>query len=319
MTRPLSWVVGAGGLLGSHLLRSLARRGPVWSPPTPLRWTDPGATAQLAGAAAAFLHDCGGGPWQVAWCAGAGVTGADEVSLHSEQAALHRLLEALTPGAGSGGALFVASSAGGVYAGSAEAPFTEAHKSRPLSAYGRSKLVIEGAATDWGRRTGVPVLIGRLANLYGPGQNLTKQQGLVSQLCRAHLLNQPVSVFVPMDTTRDYLFAPDCGELVADALDRLRSAGGTWTKILASHQAVTVGAVVGELRRLVKAAPRITYGTSATSHLQARDLRLRSQVWTELDRRPLTTLAAGMHATTLDLARALATGDLAVRAAAPRR
>ena len=55
-----------------------------------------------------------------------------------------------------------------------------------------------------------PVLIGRIANLYGPGQNLAKAQGLVSQLCAAQLERARSSIWVSLDTLRDYLFAPDC-------------------------------------------------------------------------------------------------------------
>jgi UDP-glucose 4-epimerase len=301
----LTWVVGAGGLLGSHVARSAARRGPVWTGPA-VAWRAPPAADQLASAAQSFLRAADGGPWQVAWCAGAGVTSTEEQWFVAERRLFDSVLAALGPG----GALFVASSAGGVYAGSAGPPFTEQHAVAPLSAYGRFKLSLEESATAWAGRTGNAVLVGRIANLYGPGQDLAKAQGLISQLCRAHLRGQPTSLFVPMDTLRDYLFAPDCGELVLDALERLRAEGGVHVKILASQRAVTVGAVVGELRRIFKAAPHIIYGSSPSSHLHARDLRLRSQVWTELDRRPVTPLPAGIKATVLSLNRSLLAGQL---------
>ena len=66
-------------------------------------------------------------------------------------------------------------------------------------------------------------MIGRIANLYGPGQNLDKPQGLVSQLCAAHLERRPVSIWVSLDTLRDYLYAPDCAQMVLDCLDRARA------------------------------------------------------------------------------------------------
>ena len=56
--------------------------------------------------------------------------------------------------------------------------------------------------------TGTAVLVGRIANLYGPGQNLAKPQGLVSQLCLANLTGQPLSIYVSLDTLRDYLSTP---------------------------------------------------------------------------------------------------------------
>ena len=52
-------------------------------------------------------------------------------------------------------------------------------------------------------------VLGRLANVYGPGQTLGKPQGLLSQLCLADATGRPLPVFVSMDTIRDYLYAGD--------------------------------------------------------------------------------------------------------------
>ena len=72
---PVSWVVGANGLLGQHVRAALERRGlPYMCPPIP--WNRPAdAQAALVAAASSLVRAAGGGPWQVFWCAGAGVTG----------------------------------------------------------------------------------------------------------------------------------------------------------------------------------------------------------------------------------------------------
>ena len=93
--------------------------------------------------------------------------------------------------------------------GHPEPPFTEHTEPAPISPYGRAKLRSEEIATAFAVRTSTALLVGRLANLYGPGQNLDKPQGLISQLCRAQLTRQPLSVSVPLDTMRDYLFVDD--------------------------------------------------------------------------------------------------------------
>jgi len=72
--------------------------------------------------------------------------------------------------------------------------------------------------TEWSQRNEASALIGRIANLYGPGQNISKPQGIISQICRSYLLGYPLSIYVSLDTLRDYIFAPDCAALVADAL-----------------------------------------------------------------------------------------------------
>jgi UDP-glucose 4-epimerase len=172
----------------------------------------------------------------------------------------------------------------------------------------------EALVTEWSERTGAPTLIGRIANLYGPGQNIDKAQGLISQMCRSHLLGTPLSVYVSLDTLRDYLYAPDCAGLITDSMARLRERAGTGpalvTKILASQRAITVSAVIGEMRRLFKSPPRIVVAASATTSLQARDLSLRSRIWPDLDRRALTPFPVGVATTAADLLRRLQSTEL---------
>ena len=97
-------------------------------------------------------------------------------------------------------------------------------------------------------------------------------------------------------------------------LARLRQDGAAATrpavvtKILASQRAITIGAVLGEVRRIFKSQPRIVLGASAVSALQARDLSLRSRVWPELDRGGLTPFPVGVASTAADLMRRLQLG-----------
>jgi UDP-glucose 4-epimerase len=81
-------------------------------------------------------------------------------------------------------------------------------------------------------------------------------------------------------------------------------------KILASQRAITIGAVLAEMRRIFKRNPRIVLGASSVSAMQARDLSLRSRVWPELDRRSLTPFPVGVATTAADLLRRLQLGAL---------
>ena len=341
----LTWVIGRGGLLGQSLETALetavlkTARGDamdptgssavLWRPPEPIAWSAPRAGAlELRQQAGQFLRAAGDRPWSVAWCAGAGVTGTSAHALQLELDALRETLDALAAAPlGRDGAFFFASSAGGVYSGVGTPPYDESSPVRPLAAYGQAKLDAEALVTAWSQRSGTPSLIGRIANIYGPGQNLAKAQGLISQICRSHLTGQPLSIYVSLDTLRDYLFAPDCAGLIVEGLARLRqeqsaTAPRVVTKILASQRAITIGAVLGEMRRIFKRSPRIVLGASAGSAMQARDLSLRSRVWPELDRRTITPLPAGIAATAADLQRKLQAGwpapDGAVRQHVPR-
>jgi UDP-glucose 4-epimerase len=298
-----AWVVGASGLLGSTTVHATLRRD-GWSvldvPPMP--WHDRAALAgRAAGAARQLVADLDPATddWAMLWLGGAGVTSSPEAQLRLELEQLQLVLDQLpvvTAGGVQGG-IFYASSAGGVYGGSAAPPFTEHTEPRPLGAYGRSKLEAEQIVRRTAERLGVASLVGRISNLYGPGQKLAKMQGIISHLARAQFSPAPASVYVPLDTMRDYLFVEDAAELVLDAMDELRARGGHHTKILASQASATIGELLGQFHALLKARPHVMLGQSDQAANQAIDLRLRSVVWPHLDVRDLTPLPVGVHRT----------------------
>jgi UDP-glucose 4-epimerase len=336
---PVTWVIGAQGLLGSAVCRELVRTGRRTVSHT-IPWDDPPeAIAMLGAAARTVLAEHAS--WRIAWCAGAGVIGTSQLQLDQEIEVLRGFLAELRDslaesaagdavahesggvwgrapvggarGASPRGSLFVASSAGGVYAGSADPPFSELTATRSISPYGLAKLASEELAAEFFRHSGVPVLIGRIANLYGPGQDVSKPQGLVSQLCRAHLTRTPVSIYVSLDTARDYLYVDDAARMIVDGLERVRVDGGLQVKIMASGRPTSVAAIIAELGRVTKRRPQIVLGASPNARYQARDLRFRSVVWPDLDAGPRTSLAAGIAATLESLGQDLRLGHLAQR------
>jgi UDP-glucose 4-epimerase len=313
-----TWVIGAGGLLGRAVVRELqSRHVPVLTSKIP--WSDPEAALKEFRRSAERLRDAAAsGPWTIAWCAGAGVTGTSQADLEAElllfSEALVAFEEVLCSDGGQMGSMFLASSAGGVYAGSSTPPFTEASPVQPLAPYGFAKLRAEAAVTEFAKRTGVRTLIGRVSNLYGPGQNLQKPQGLISVFAKAHLTGAPVSVYVSLDTLRDYLFVDDASRLVTDALNRLVLddvlPGETVVKILASQRADTIGNLIGACRAIFKRRPLIILGASPFAKAQAPDLRLRSVIWPELDEHPVTPLAVGINNTVQEVQRLALSGRL---------
>lgn len=293
MTTHPTWVIGSGGLLGSAVVRALWSRGDrlfverfAWDEPE-----DAIATARAAAARIGALPE-----WRVIWCAGSGVTGSSAASFALERAVLDATLDSL--GQGRPGTVFFASSAGALYAGSAGPPFSEGHTPQPLAPYGHAKLDAERHLADFARDTGHRVLIGRIANLYGPGQKLDKPQGLISHLLRSLYTRAPMSIYVPLDTIRDYLYVDDCAAMILDALDRVEAGGESpVTKIQASHRPTTVGELIGEVRRLSHRRPPVVLAESPLAALQSRDLRLRSTTLPDIDHRSLTPLGAGIAAT----------------------
>jgi len=316
MTSPATLVIGSRGLLGRAIMAAVERRGSA--PLTQLvRWdNDVQAQQDLASGLDRVVREAGGGPWRVIWCAGVGVTTTPPDELEREVATLRRFLHAVADRAASDavgrGTFFFASSAGGVYAGSDNPPFTENTPPRPISPYGAAKLTAEQVVAELCPPAGVSALIGRISNIYGPGQDVLKPQGLITQLCRARVTGQPTSIYVSLDTLRDYIFVSDCADMILDGLDRLdqhhRESPGpdravAVTKILASQRSVSIGALLMETKRIFRRPPRVLVAASPHAQVQARDLRLQSVIWPELDRRALTPLPAGIRATAADIER----------------
>jgi UDP-glucose 4-epimerase len=313
------WVVGARGQLGRAVSRAFAgSAGHDLLTADPLPWAAEQEEFEAAARSAAIAlreRTDRGAEWLVAWCAGAAVTGSTEEQLERELGQLATVLRVLQehgPAGRAAGSIFYASSAGGVYAGSAAPPFTEETVPSPLAPYGHAKLRAEALVTGFAEATGARALIGRIANIYGPAQSLQKAQGLISHLAKAQLTPNPASIYVPLETVRDYIYADDCAALIADAVQRLEgcASGTTVVKILASHQPVTIATLLGLLRAIAKARPNVMLGSSPVANYQAVDLRLRSVVWPDLDHRDLLPLPAGINNVMTALRTAMQEGAL---------
>lgn len=312
--QPLTWVVGAGGLVGRHTVRQLERAGHEVMV-TVVPWHDAESSASvLVDAVQRFSAARAGRAWSLAWCAGAGVVATGEEALETEVRVFEHTLAALTASVAPGedGVVFLASSAGGLYAGSDDPPFDERTDPAPLVPYGRAKLAMEAHVRRLASDTGLRAVIGRLANVYGPGQTLGKPQGLLSQLCLADATGRPLPIYVSMDTIRDYVYVEDVAAMIVRTLSLVREEprGAVVAKVLASGRPVTVGYLVSEARRVFH-RPLRTIPVGGSGAGQVLDLRLVSRVWPEVDALASTPLAAGLARTAADVrARVVSGGPL---------
>jgi UDP-glucose 4-epimerase len=307
MSETLFWVVGSGGLLGSHLRRAISQRvsnARFWqSDPPHFSWTKPTKLAEeLSHAVATFASAVRAkrSAWILLWCAGKGVMSSSVVVLEPERWAWSRLLDLLShylagPHDDLPGAIFLASSVGGVYSGNLGALLTEHTPPRPASDYGTHKFRMEQALRDWVEMfPNTSCLIGRISNLYGPGQDLDKDQGIISHLSRCLIYRRPVNIYVSLDTRRDYLFADDCAHQIAASLSRLMTEHPrAILKIFASEESTSLARIVGVFFRISKHRPLIVSRLSRST--QPTGLKLRSEVWRSMRGLRKTDLAAGIH------------------------
>lgn len=281
----LAWVVGSGGLLGGALCAALSRGGTtLFTPPERFRWGEP---ARLAGQIAAGVRDFAAragdaGRWEIYWAAGVGTMSTPRAELTPETTALAELLRRVAdePALRSLPAgVALASSAGAIYAGSSGEIATEQTPESPTTDYAREKLVQEALLESFAaRHPAVAVLNARFSTLYGAGQSAAKRQGLLTSIARGILRHQPVQIYVPYDTIRDYLHVDDAAAGMIAALRAGGAPAPRHVKIIASERPTTIAEIVATFGRLSRRHPRIVTSASAASALYARKVQFRSVV-----------------------------------------
>lgn len=300
-----TWVVGAGGLVGSAVARASGLQA---FDSAKIPWGTDRAAGTLGDELDRFAEWVGDDEWGIVWAAGAGVMLTDQAALDAELELLASFC-GLLPGRlphGRGG-FYLISSAGGLYAGSADPPFGPTTTPRPLNPYGRMKLAQEGLAVDE-LSSRLPVSIGRLSNAYGPGQDLFKQQGLITQLAVSALLNRPVTIFAPLATLRDYVFVDDAARSVVSDICRMaRIAEPRVTRrVVSSGRATSIAEVIAIVERIsgrwVPVRHRLADGPFF--------LDLRMQASSEATRGQGTPLDVGVGLVLQDLVQQLADGRL---------
>ena len=250
-------VLGRGGLVGSAVAGALTPGCVVAT--TPFTWRDPSLLSpQLDETVRSLVHTArvAGTPWLIYWCAGVGHPGSDQAALDRDTDALFTLLGSVEKSAGEiPGAIVMASSAGGLYAGARSWPADERTPVAPVNLYGEAKLRQEEALRATVMRTpGLRGTCARLSNVYGPAQDIEKAQGLISQIVANTLRGKPSSIHVPLDTTRDYLYESDAGRLMAAlGAETLELPGGTVeARVVAAEEGYSIPRVMGVVSRVMK-------------------------------------------------------------------
>ena len=274
-----TWTIGAGGLVGQAIAKTT--RSAVSAVPIP--WTDPRACQEvLTTAAQAFLDGVGGEPWCVVWASGSGTVGTAKHTLEEETRTVRgfaemfaRLLSSRSTGLPPGLCVLI-SSAGGVHAATPNPPYSSTSVPRPLSDYGRAKLAQEEIWT--GTFAGIcPTLVARLSNVYGEAQRIEKRQGLISQLAYSAATRQPLHIYVPLDTVRDYIHTDDAAKLIAghiaDRCGHSNLAPGTDTVIVASGEGTSIATLIRMMTNVCHRKVPIAAAANESATGQARDSR----------------------------------------------
>ena len=136
------------------------------------------------------------------------------------------------------------SSGGTVYGDSQQKLFTEDSPNFPLSPYGVTKLACERYVYLYHRIHGVPSIIIRPSNIYGPGQKPFRGQGLISTALGLAWKGEPIHIFGKGEHVRDYLYIED---FCAGLLETIRYGVPGEIYNLGSGYGVSIGEIIDHI------------------------------------------------------------------------
>lgn len=93
----------------------------------------------------------------------------------------------------------------------------ESHPTKPASPYAGSKIAAENMVLSYYYAYGLPVVVLRPFNTYGPFQKTTGEGGVIAIFIERTLLGQALNIYGDGTQTRDFLYAGDCAQFVVTA------------------------------------------------------------------------------------------------------
>lgn len=113
------------------------------------------------------------------------------------------------------GKVIFLSSGGTVYGDVDDEAINELAAPAPRSPYGIGKLTIEHYLRYFKFTHDLNYIIYRVANPYGPGQNILGKQGVVPIFMNKFITKQPITIYGEGTMTRDFIFIDDLIEMIA--------------------------------------------------------------------------------------------------------
>jgi dTDP-glucose 4,6-dehydratase len=104
-----------------------------------------------------------------------------------------------------------------VYDMAVSRPINERHPLKPASPYASSKLAGEELALSYFHAYGLPAVVTRPFNTYGPFQKSNLEGGVMSIFIKRNLEGKPLLIFGDGKQTRDLLYVEDCADFIIRA------------------------------------------------------------------------------------------------------
>jgi UDP-glucose 4-epimerase len=139
------------------------------------------------------------------------------------------------------------SSGGTVYGPDAARPTAETEPLAPKTPYAAVKVRSERWIDVFRRDSGVDAVTLRCSNIYGPGQQTGRPQGIVAHALDSIVQERPLELFSDPSSTRDYVFIDDVSQVISACAER-RDAPHTMN--VGSGRATSLGDVVSVIQQI---------------------------------------------------------------------
>lgn len=295
-------VIGRGGLIGSSLENALFKRFGHKQVQQKIHWKDPSrALVEVSSLVTRFFSENVNESWVIAWCAGQGSFASKTEDLKNENLYLEAVLKEISNSAILNGVFFYTSSAGAIYTNPRGNVVDENSPSSAANDYGHHKLDQENIVAQFAQRTKIRSINGRVVSIYGPNQNLQKPQGLISRLCLDTLRHESTDIFVPLGTTRNYLFVTDAAEMIAQYIKFVHQQDdgkieNCSTKIFCGTQSYSISSIIRTVNTVSKRKTLIRSRIDQKSLQYPEHFNIQSIVHPDLSRFCSTTLISGISA-----------------------
>jgi dTDP-glucose 4,6-dehydratase len=104
-------------------------------------------------------------------------------------------------------------------------PITEEHPIKPASPYAGSKVAAENLAMSYHYGYGLPAVILRPFNTFGPRQKSSAEGGVISIFIKKYLANEDLLIYGDGTQTRDFLYVEDCATFITKAAFNEKAVG----------------------------------------------------------------------------------------------
>ena len=150
------------------------------------------------------------------------------------------------------------SSGGTVYGVQKNQPIKEDAFADPINHYGTVKLCIENVLRTFNKQSHSQMIVARISNPYGPGQDFNKGVGFVDAALKKSLSGENIEIWGDGTVIRDYIYIKDVCEMIASLIEY---KGKEDTFNLASGKGISLNEIIKEIGDL-GLSPKVIYKDS---------------------------------------------------------